>query len=105
MPTNEERFFAAATPAQRLIAEREAGTQHLIPKCLSCETVTHWVPEPMLLPRHWITFAILLLAFGSGIVYLIVVLIIRNNPDNRDKLCPYCGARNVWTFIYDDANS
>ena len=69
------------------------------PKCLRCGTVTPWKVEAILLPRHFVISFLLLFLFGGGIVYFIVVLLVRSNPNSRAKICPRCGARNMWTFI------
>jgi hypothetical protein len=74
--------------------------RHEVPKCLSCGTITPWKVEPILLPRHIIIFLILLLFFGTGLIYLIIILIIRSGSNSRSKICPHCGARNLWTFLY-----
>jgi hypothetical protein len=85
-----------------IIVPQQHGTQHMIPKCLRCGTVTPWRAEPIMLAHHWVIFLILLLVFGAGLIYLLVVLLIRSNEANRAKICPYCAARNLWTFIYED---
>jgi hypothetical protein len=74
--------------------------RHPVPRCLSCGTVTPWRLEPILLARHIIIFVILLFFFGAGLLYLLLVLIIRSGSNARAKICPRCGARNLWTFIY-----
>lgn len=74
--------------------------RHDVPKCLSCGTITQWKVEPILLARHIIIFLILLLFFGAGLIYLLIILIIRSGSNARSKICPHCGARNLWTFIY-----
>jgi hypothetical protein len=82
--------------------ESEQGAQqtHDVPKCLSCGTVTPWQIEPVLRQIDWIIGLVLLCAFGGGLVYLLVVAAVRSNPARRAKLCPKCGARNLWTFVY-----
>ena len=75
-------------------------SRHPIPRCTSCGTVTQWTPEPLLLPIHWLIGGIFLLAAGGGLVYLLVTLIYRSNPDRRGKICPHCKARNMFTFVY-----
>ncbi len=72
--------------------------KHTTPKCLGCGAVTEWQEEPLLLARHWIIGAVLLIFFGAGLIYLPIVAIIRSG--RRAKICPKCGARNMWTFVY-----
>jgi len=79
---------------------QQGAVQHDTPKCLSCGTVTQWKIEPVLKPINWIIALGLLVFFGAGLVYLVVVALIRSNPNNRAKICPRCGARNMWTFLY-----
>jgi len=43
---------------------------------------------------------VFLFLWGGGLIYLIVVLIIRSNAVRRPKLCANCGARNMFTFQY-----
>ena len=74
--------------------------QHDVPKCQCCGTITHWKLEPILLPIHIIVGLALLLFFGSGIIYVAGVAAIRANPVRRAKICPRCGGRNLWTFLY-----
>ena len=74
--------------------------RHDVPKCLNCGTIIQWRVEPILLARHIIIFLVLLLFFGAGLLYLLIVLIIRSGSNARSKICPHCGARNLWTFIY-----
>lgn len=75
-------------------------TKHQIPKCLSCGTVNEWKVESLFLPRHFIIALVFLLAGGVGVIYLIAVGIARRDKNRRAKICPKCGARNLWTFIY-----
>lgn len=71
-----------------------------VPKCLNCGNVTAWIVEPVLLPRHFMIGIPLILLFGGGLIYLAVVLAVRSNSANRAKICPRCGARNMWSFDY-----
>ena len=107
---NQQTEFVASTPiilpkrksAQKASAssEKNAATIHRTPKCTHCGYVGDWKLESLLLPRHIIIFLLLLFFWGAGLIYLLVVLIIRMNPDNRAKICPHCKARNLWTFDY-----
>lgn len=74
-------------------------TRHTTPKCLSCGTITPWRQESLLLPRHFLIFFLLFWFFGAGFIYLLVVIAMRSGE--RPKICPSCGARNLWTFLYD----
>ncbi len=74
--------------------------KHDIPKCLACGTITKWRVEPALLPRHFAVGCMLLLFFGAGLIYWFTVALIRAHPATRAKICPKCGGRNMWTFMY-----
>lgn len=75
-----------------------------IPKCTCCGAITKWKLDPVIRGIDWLIFFVLLLFFFvPGFIYLIIVAVIRSNPNNRDKICPKCGARNLWTFIYDES--
>lgn len=78
----------------------QPAERHDVPKCLHCGAINPWKVEPMLIARHWLVTLGLLLFFGAGLVYLLIVIIIRSNPNTRAKICPSCGARNMWTFQY-----
>ena len=71
-----------------------------MPKCLHCGTITKWRTEPLLTGRHWLIGGLLMLAAGSGLIYLGVVALIRTNKNTRAKTCPKCKAANMWTFQY-----
>ena len=87
-------------PDQSPITPPIAGQTHPIPKCLHCGAITLWQVEPLLLPRHFIIGLVLLCAAGSGLIYFLVIVLIRSNPNNRHKICPQCHSHNLWTFIY-----
>lgn len=97
MPPMSQQPYQAGQPNQVWGTPQQ---RHPIPKCLSCGAVTQWQIEPILLARHIIIFLVLLLFFGAGLIYLPVVLIIRSGTEHRSKICPHCGARNLWTFLY-----
>lgn len=74
--------------------------QHEVPRCQSCGYTGKWKVESILRPIDWVLGILLLFAFGSGLIYFLVVFLIRCNKNRRDKICPECKARNLWTFIY-----
>ncbi len=73
--------------------------QHQVPKCQSCGAVTPWKVEPLFLPRHWIIGLLFLFAGGTGVIYLAAVGLSRKG-NGRAKICPMCGGRNMWAFVY-----
>ena len=79
----------------------DVGTIHQIPKCTCCGYVGRWKVESVLRPMDWAIGIIGgIVTLGFGLVYLLVVALIRSNKDRRDKICPRCKARNLWTFTY-----
>lgn len=71
-----------------------------VPKCTCCGYVGQWKVEPLFRAMDWVIGLILLFFFGAGLVYFLVVGLIRANKNNRAKICPNCNARNLWTFLY-----
>lgn len=77
-----------------------SSQRHDIPRCTQCGTITPWRVESIFLARHFLIGGLLLLFFGAGLFYFLTVAIIRGNANSRAKICPNCGAHNLWTFIY-----
>ena len=94
------KFFQQTKSSYEYIPVVTETIANQIPKCLSCGQITPWNIEPLFLPVHWIIAVIFLCAGGTGVIYLLVVWLIRKDPSNRTKICPKCGAKNLWTFIY-----
>ena len=71
------------------------------PKCTHCGYVGKWEIGPILRPIDYV-IGIIFLIFGvvPGLIYIGVVAAIRSNEDNREKICPKCKAKNLWTFFY-----
>ncbi len=75
--------------------------KHDKPKCTCCGYEGDWVLGPLLRPMDYVLGAIfLVMGIVPGLIYIGVVAAIRNNPDNREKVCPKCNAKNLWTFFY-----
>lgn len=92
-------LFPSETPAQS-ISNPQQGARHDIPKCLSCGAITPWKLDPIINTHHIIVSLVLMLLFCSGIAYFITIFLMRSNPNMRAKVCPRCGARNMWSFQY-----
>ena len=84
-------------PPQNQMPQPGYGTG--TPKCKSCGAVTAWTVEPLFLTKHIIGALVLLLFFGFGLLYLLIIAITRSDSNKRAKICPICGARNQWTFV------
>lgn len=75
--------------------------KHDVPKCTCCGYVGPWKKGPLFRPVDIIIgIALLILGVIPGIVYLGVVAAIRASGDRREKICPKCKAKNMWTFMY-----
>ncbi len=75
--------------------------RHSVPKCTCCGYVGEWKPAPILRPLDYILgIVFMFLGIAPGIIYLVVVAANRSKPENREKICPNCNAKNLWTFIY-----
>jgi hypothetical protein len=79
-------------------------TRHNVPRCQSCGYVGEWREDPLLLPHHIIITLLLLIVFGGGLIYLLIIVIMRSSSGSRGKICPNCGARNMFTFLYPDVS-
>ena len=77
------------------------GQPRSVPKCTCCGYIGNWEVEPLFRPMDWVIGIVGgLITCGFGLAYFLVVGLIRGNKDRRDKICPNCKARNLWTFIY-----
>jgi hypothetical protein len=71
-----------------------------LPKCMGCQNITPWRVEPIFTTIHIVVAILLLFFFGFGLLYILIIAIVRSNPESRAKICPCCGTRNMWTFVY-----
>jgi len=83
-------------------ANESSEYPHSVPKCQVCGRVGPWQAEPVLLTHHIVISLLLTLVFGVGLIYLVIVLIVRSDEASRAKICPNCGSRNMHTFVYAD---
>ena len=74
--------------------------KHDTPMCLFCGAVNHWKVEPILRWFDIVIVLILLVAYGSGLLFLLLTIVFRWNPESRAKICPSCKKRSTWTFYY-----
>lgn len=80
--------------------QNDQTMKHTTPKCTHCGYIGEWKLGPLFRPVDAIGFLFLLLGVFPGIIYFAVVGVIRSNKDNREKVCPQCHAKNLWTFLY-----
>ncbi len=79
---------------------RAATSIHKEPKCTACGAINTIKAGPILRPMDIVITILLMFLFGTGLIYLIVVLIIRSNERNREKICTQCKAKNLFTYDY-----
>ncbi len=72
---------------------------HPVPKCKKCGYVGEFDTEPLLRPIDWVIGLATMLLAGLGILYFIIILIIRHDANNR-KICPHCKSKNTMTDMY-----
>lgn len=87
-------------PNEDRMAFSSGSEKHSVPKCTHCGYEGEWKLESLVRPMDIIITILLLFFWGAGLIYLLVVVLIRMNPDNRAKICPSCQAKNLWTFYY-----
>lgn len=80
---------------------QSAMQRHAEPQCTCCGYIGPWKLGHILRPMDYVIGLILLfLGVVPGIIYVGTVALIRSNKDRREKICPKCKAKNLWTFIY-----
>ena len=84
----------------RAVEVNTTNTAHTVPKCTCCGYVGEMKPGPLLRGSDILWFCLLLFLACAGFIYLIYVLIIRANPEKREKICPHCKAKNMVTYVY-----
>lgn len=72
----------------------------VIPQCTCCGYIGDFKAGPLLKGSDWVIFLALLFLFGSGFIYLIITIVSRSNPANREKICPNCRSQNMFTYVY-----
>lgn len=81
--------------------KEESNQRNEVPKCTHCGYIGNWKIAPILRPVDYVIGIIFLfLGIVPGLIYIGVVVAIRSNEDNREKICPKCNAKNLWTFFY-----
>lgn len=82
-------------------SEKNETRRHETPKCTCCGYVGPWKVGPVFRKMDYVIGIIFLfLGIVPGLIYLGVVGLIRSDEKNREKTCPKCNARNLWTFFY-----
>lgn len=80
--------------------QQPASQSHPTPKCTCCGHVGEMKAGPILTTSDWLWFFMLLFLAGAGFIFLAFRLITRADPKKREKICPNCGAKNMYTYVY-----
>ena len=80
---------AVCSACGNALSQNVASQTHTVPKCTHCGHIGEMKPGPLLRTSDLIWFALLLFLAGAGFIYLIFVLIMRANPEKREKICPH----------------
>ena len=73
--------------------------RHEVPKCKKCGYVGEFDREKMFRTIDWV-IGIATIWFGFGIIYFIIIAIIRHDKKNRNTVCPKCGEVDSAVEIY-----
>ncbi len=73
---------------------------HPVPKCKKCGYIGEHEHEKLFRPKDWAIGLFLLLFAGFGIIYFIIIAIIRSDEDKRETICPQCKAKKSSTCYY-----
>ncbi len=72
---------------------------HELPKCRKCGYIGEFKTEKMFRTKDWV-IGIGTLFLGFGLIYLIIIAIIRSDKSSREKICPHCGGVDTATDVY-----
>ena len=72
---------------------------HDIPKCRKCGYIGEFQREKMFRKKDWV-IGLLTLFFGFGLIYLIIIAIMRYDEKSRETICPHCGAVDSAMEVY-----
>lgn len=100
-PVESDAKFCPSCGASRQAESNSVESRHNVPKCTYCGYVGPWIVGPVFRPIDIIlTIVFLFIGIIPGLVYAGVIFFIRKDERNREKVCPKCHAKNLWTFIY-----
>lgn len=82
------------------MSETNMPTTHSVAKCTCCGAVGQMKPGPLLRSNDILWITMLMFLAGSGLIYLLYILIVRGNPKNREQICKNCKSKNMFTYLY-----
>lgn len=62
---------------------------HDVPKCRKCGYIGEFKREKMFRTIDWV-IGLATIWFGFGIIYFIIIAILRHDKKNRNTICPNC---------------
>lgn len=86
--------------AEKTIPKYTPPTTHTVPKCTCCGNIGELKPGPLLRKSDILWICLLFCLAGAGLIYLIFILIVRSDPNKREKICPKCNSVNMFTYLY-----
>lgn len=72
---------------------------HEVPKCRKCGYVGDFKREKMFRTIDWV-IGLATIWFGFGIIYFIIIAILRYDEKNRKTICPHCGEVDSAMEVY-----
>ena len=99
---NSSNSFSPSTPPTPPLYQTDTTpSRHSVPQCTCCGHIGEWKAGPFLKWYDWIFVIWLMIpTVIPGIIYLVIIALIRGKKNNREKICRKCGAHNMFTFIY-----
>ncbi|MBQ6052698.1 MAG: zinc-ribbon domain-containing protein [Clostridia bacterium] len=99
--SDQSRFCpSCGSPQQGIIENQSKAYPHDVPRCTACGYTGEFTSGPLIRGSDWLWFFLLFFFFGSGVIYMLFIIIIRWNPNNREKICPHCKSKNMFTYLY-----
>lgn len=80
--------------------QQNINQTHNVPKCTCCGRVGEMTPGPLFRKNDIIWMLLLFITMFGGFLYLAYILITRSNPKKREKICPNCHSKNMYTYVY-----
>ncbi len=72
---------------------------HDVPKCRKCGYVGEFQRGKMFRTMDWV-IGLATIWFGFGIIYFIIIAVMRHDEKNRETICPHCGEKNSAMDVY-----
>lgn len=80
--------------------QQNAPVYHPVPKCTKCGYIGEFKSGKLFRPMDWAIGLVTLLLAGLGLLYFIIIAIIRSDKNKREKICPHCGGVDTDIEMY-----